>query len=274
MPNILIGCDPEVFVKQGEIYKSAHGLIRGDKKNPQRVNKGAVQVDGMALEFNIDPAASEDEFVLNVNTVFDQLKLMVPTYEIAITPTADFDPEYMDAQPEEAKELGCDPDYNAYTGFENPKPNGKRPFRTASGHVHIGWTSGQDIQDPQHIADAHMVGRQMDYFLGLGSMLFDNDQKRRSMYGKAGCVRIKPYGVEYRTLSNAWLKSPELMRWVFRNAKLGVEKLMAGEDYTMHSKCGKNDYARRIIDGEMKLNSREVQTYLDYFNLEVPNVGR
>ena len=54
--NILIGCDPEVFVKQNGVFRSAHGLIRGDKKNPQKIRSGAVQVDGMALEFNIDPA--------------------------------------------------------------------------------------------------------------------------------------------------------------------------------------------------------------------------
>ena len=58
MTKILVGCDPEVFVKQNGVFKSAFGLIKGDKKNPQKIRNGAVQVDGMALEFNIDPAAS------------------------------------------------------------------------------------------------------------------------------------------------------------------------------------------------------------------------
>ena len=53
MSKILVGCDPEIFVKQAGVFKSAHGLVVGDKKDPQKVNKGAVQVDGMALEFNI-----------------------------------------------------------------------------------------------------------------------------------------------------------------------------------------------------------------------------
>ena len=61
MAKILVGCDPEVFVAQGGVFKSAYNLIKGDKKNPQKIRSGAVQVDGMALEFNIDPAATENE---------------------------------------------------------------------------------------------------------------------------------------------------------------------------------------------------------------------
>ena len=36
--QILVGCDPEVFVKQNGIFQSAYGLIEGDKKNPQTVS--------------------------------------------------------------------------------------------------------------------------------------------------------------------------------------------------------------------------------------------
>ena len=227
--NILVGCDPEIFVKQNGIFKSAHGLIKGDKKNPQKIPYGAVQVDGMALEFNIDPAASEEQFVFNVNQVFAALKEMVPEYEVVATPVADFDPAYMKAQPEEALELGCDPDFNAWTGMANPRPQGDRPFRTASGHVHVGWTNGANIHDQEHIASAHAVARQLDFFLGLPSLFYDGDVKRRELYGKAGADRIKPYGMEYRTLSNAWLNSDKLMGWVYRNVQAGCKRLLEGE---------------------------------------------
>ncbi len=39
--------------------------------------------------------------------------------------------------------------------------------------------------------------------------MYDKDTERRGMYGKAGAFRPKPYGVEYRTLSNAWLSNDE-----------------------------------------------------------------
>lgn len=228
--EFLIGCDPEVFVKRNGLFESAYGLIKGDKKNPQKVNKGAVQVDGMALEFNIDPASSEDEFCINVQEVYSILCKMVPEYEVVATPVAHFDLSYLKEQPKEALELGCDPDFNAWNGAANDRPDGDRPMRTASGHVHIGWTDKHDINDPSHQGMGKEAAKQMDFFLGLPSLMYDADTERREMYGKAGACRFKPYGVEYRTLSNAWLRSEKLMRWVFRNAQAGMHKLANGEN--------------------------------------------
>lgn len=229
MTSILLGCDPEVFVKKEGIFKSAYGLIKGDKKNPQKVHRGAVQVDGMALEFNIDPAGSEDEFFVSVDTVLTHMKSMVPEYEVVATPVAHFDLAYLQAQPEEAKELGCDPDFNAWFGGDaNPRPDGGRPMRTAAGHIHVGWTENENIDDPDHRGRANMVVKNLDFFLGLTSLEYDMEAERREMYGKAGACRYKSYGVEYRTLSNAWLQSEKLMRWVYRAARKGVEETMAG----------------------------------------------
>jgi hypothetical protein len=228
MTEILIGCDPEVFVKQGGIFKSAHNLIRGDKKSPQRVRNGAVQVDGMALEFNIDPAKNEDEFCFNVTDVLSTMSSMVPGYEVVAVPVAHFTREYMDAQPEAAKELGCDPDFNAWSRSVNVKPDGNRPMRTAAGHVHIGWTNNEDVQNLDHVERSNMVVKSLDFFLGLPSLFWDADTERREMYGKSGCCRYKPYGVEYRTLSNAWLKSNALMRLVYRNTVAGTKAAMSG----------------------------------------------
>ena len=227
--KVLCGADPEIFVKKNGEFVSAYGLIPGTKKQPYQVDKGAVQVDGMALEFNIDPASDEEEFCINVQTVFHTLKLMVPEYEIACVPVADFDEMYMKAQPAEALELGCDPDFNGWTMQANDKPNGDRPFRTASGHVHIGWTEGEDVNEHAHFVRCCHVARQMDFFLGLPSIAYDADVRRRELYGKATCLRPKPYGMEYRTLSNAWLKDEHLIKWVFRNVQAGMQRLFNGE---------------------------------------------
>lgn len=262
--QILIGCDPEVFVKVGGIFQSAHGLIRGDKKNPQKIRSGAVQVDGMALEFNIDPAKDEDEFVFLVNDVFHQLKLMVPEYEVVAVPVAHFDESYMKTQPKEALELGCDPDYNAWNGVANIKPDGDRPMRTASGHIHIGWTEGKSSNDGAHIEQCKMAGKQMDFYLGLGSLFYDGDKQRREMYGKGGCIRYKPYGVEYRTLSNRWLSSEKLMRWVYRNAVKGMQDLMEGR--ALFDKYGD------IQDIINTSNKKEALKILKAEKLEVPDV--
>lgn len=250
-PQILVGSDPEIFVKKDGQFVCAHNLIPGTKDTPHKVEKGAVQVDGFALEFNIDPAASVAEFILNHEVVMAKLRSMVPGYELAPVPVADFTPEYMAAQPAEARILGCDPDFDAYTGLANIKPQADLPMRTASGHVHIGWGSNMEGHNDQ----ARAAAVQMDFFLGLPSMFYDNDTRRRSMYGKAGCYRLKPYGMEYRTLSNAWLLSQERMAWVYHQVQEGMKQLMNGND--LLSKYGNiseiintsnKKEAKRIID--------------------------
>lgn len=262
--DILIGCDPEVFVKQNNIFTSAFGLIPGTKKNPFKVPFGAVQVDGMALEFNIDPAKTEQEFLTNVINVFQNLRKMVPQHELIVEPVAQFTPKYMKEQPTEAVELGCDPDFNGWNGNANDKPDGDRPFRTASGHIHIGWTKDQDVQSGDHYQKCCAVARQMDFYLGLPSLVYDKDTVRRELYGKAGCFRPKTYGAEYRTLSNVWLKSPELIKWVYRAAKTGMENLMSGNNL-----ANKYGDIQEIINNSLWIDAKKI---LQAENIEVPNV--
>src|SRR5688572_15153592 len=131
--DILIGADPELFVKKDGKAVSAFNLIEGTKHNPQQVDGGAVQVDGMALEFNITPSASKNEFKDNIHRVLSQLRAMVPReYEFDFSSVAHFDPDYIANQPEDAKRLGCDPDFNAWAGgTPNPMPDAGKSFRTA-----------------------------------------------------------------------------------------------------------------------------------------------
>ena len=264
MSKYLIGCDPEVFVKQAGVFKSAHALIPGDKGHPFRVKKGAVQVDGMALEFNIDPAATEDEFLFNVQEVYQQLCAMVPDYEVVAVPVAHFTQEYMSVQPRESLELGCDPDYNAWERAVNIKPNGERPMRTASGHIHIGWLSPDNYSNDT-FGDACEVGKQMDVVLGIPSLFYDDDIERREMCGEAGCIRPKPYGVEYRTLSNKWLSSPALTRWVFRTAQKGMELMDSGR--LLYNELTQKGFdVQDIINTSNKKEARKIVKLL---NLEV-----
>lgn len=230
--DILVGADPELFVRKAgkKQFQSAHGLIQGDKKNPQKVNCGAVQVDGMALEFNIDPAKNEKEFITNITEVMRIMGEMVPGYEMVPKPVANFTKLVLSKQPKEALELGCEPDFNAWMGgAANPRPNGEVNFRTGAGHVHIGWTKDADIAAPGHMEACIMAAKQLDYYLGLGSLIFDVDTKRRTLYGAPGAFRPKPYGVEYRVLSNAWLQSEELMGWVYRMTIKGINDLFNGK---------------------------------------------
>lgn len=264
--EILVGADPEVFMVNEKGFVSAHGAIPGTKKAPYKVDKGAVQVDGMALEFNIDPAKNEEEFVANLNAVMAILKDMVPGYELAAVPVAEFGAEYIASQPLEAIELGCDPDFNAWdNGAANPRPDGNASFRTGAGHVHIGWGSGFDVNDPEHLQACIMLTKQLDYYLGLGSLLYDDDTKRRTLYGAFGAFRPKPYGMEYRVLSNAWLKSDKLMSWVFRTTKKAFDDLVKGE-------FAANGYGKeaKYLSEERRPSKQYVKNILINLGVEIP----
>lgn len=227
--EVKVGADPEVFLFEGGNPVSAYGVIPGSKEDPYPVANGAVQVDGMALEFNIDPANNAKEFLHNINSVMETLDNMVKA-DIMVVPVAEFGKEYISKQPNEAVELGCDPDYNAWlNGRVNPKPDGDEGFRTAAGHVHIGWTEGMDVEDPTHLEACIMLTKQLDVFLGLPSLIFDGDTKRREMYGAPGAFRPKPYGVEYRVLSNQWLESEELINFVYKQVIKAVDALVNGK---------------------------------------------
>jgi len=239
MKAVTIGCDPEVFLrhkKSGE-FVSAHGLIKGTKEAPHRVALGAVQVDGMACEFNTDPAYSKEEFYQNVTGVFSTLQGMLPnTLELAKgVPVAKFTPEVFKAQPFEAIELGCEPDYDAYTGKENPRPAAANKFmRTAAGHIHIGFKNTNDPKDTAHMQTCCEFVQMLDIFLGLDSLSYDHDFERRELYGKAGAFRPKTYGVEYRVLSNAWLSSKALIERVYENTMMASEVYLGGGRYPSH----------------------------------------
>ena len=227
--KILVGCDPEVFVKDKTNGKfvCAEGLVRGTKAKPFKVPGGALQVDGTALEFNIQAARSQVEFAGNIARVFGELRKRVadrnPNLVIEVSPVADFDPKDFEGFSVEAKKLGCDPDYCAYSGKANEPPQGDRPFRTASGHVHIGWTKDMDPMDANHFETCRRITRLMDVYLFLPSLLWDKDKRRRELYGRPGTFRPKPYGVEYRVLSNAWLRDPELIKFVYSNVQQAIK---------------------------------------------------
>ena len=256
MYNIQLGCDPELFLTKDGKNVSAHGLIPGTKEAPHKVNNGAVQVDGMAVEFNIDPAGTQEDFYRNIQSVMKQLKEMLRGYEVQAVPVAHFDEAYMKAQPEEALILGCEPDFNAYTGQANPRPNGEVNFRTAGGHVHIGWTKDAPIDDPDHIEACQMLCRELDFMLGVPSLFWDEDDQRRNMYGAPGALRVKPYGVEYRSLSNAWLKDEATIAFVYNQVHRAFNRLVEGHSfYTDYRDLGKRimennnrELARKLIE--------------------------
>lgn len=226
--NISYGADPELFLtdRSGSM-RSAIGLIGGTKLQPRPIDEqgSAVQEDNVAVEFNIPPAKTKEEFVNNIDKVMNYLHNYVTQKDLllCVVPAAYFPMEEL-LEPR-AMEFGCEPDYNVWTKSVNKSPNPEGDLlrlRSAGGHLHISW-------DNPDTESAEEVVKAMDVFCGAASVVYDSDMLRRELYGNAGAFRFKPYGVEYRTLSNFWLRSPDLVGWVFDQASRAMDFLNTGQ---------------------------------------------
>lgn len=240
--EILIGADPELFLKKNGRFHSAHGIVPGSKETPFPVKNGAVQVDGMALEINISPSKNKKEFVHNISSVLHSLREMVPDeYVFDYAATAEFSDSHMREQPREALMLGCDADFDAYNECQSPRPAPMANKRTAGGHIHIGWTENEDPMESSHFLSCCQIAKQLDYFLGIPSVILDRDEERQGVYGGAGSFRPKPYGMEYRVLSNFWIRKKEYMGFVFSQTMLAFD-LFVNKGTSFNAKYGRCAY--------------------------------
>lgn len=211
-----IGSDPEVFifntVKQKVV--SVEGMIKngikGTKHDPLKVEEGFyIQEDNVLAEYNIKPCETINDWVESHEFMIDTINMILPDNHICYISSSEIlDDEYLKTS--QAREAGCESDINLYLEDENEKPDLKNTnLRTAGGHIHVGIDNSDDFNEILKFVKA------LDLFLGVPSILLDDDTDRRKLYGLAGSFREKPYGFEYRTLSNFWLKTKSLQKWVF-----------------------------------------------------------
>lgn len=234
MKQVLIGSDPELFVGKDNQVLTAIGLVGGTKDEPRPVPLGALQEDNVLLEYNIDPAASLEEFTKNIKGVLEEGRKVLAEHGLDVIRNLSshiYDEDLLMAAGEQAWVFGCEPDYNGWTKRVNEMPREVNPMlRTAGGHIHIGFGHLERVTK----GNSRTVIKMCDILLGLPSVLLDPDDRRKQLYGKAGAMRFKPYGAEYRTLSNFWLFSDELIAWAYQGGVAAYERreeLDAMEDF-------------------------------------------
>lgn len=213
-----IGADPEFFLKQNHKHISAIGRIGGTKMFPKPMPKRgfAMQEDNVSVEFNIPACNDSTSFIKAIKYAMTTIKKVVPDFDVSMESAVVFDTDQL--QHPAALEFGCEPDYNAWTKEENPRPCAvDQNLRSAGGHVHVGTT-----ENPIEVI------RAMDLFLGVPSTQKDPGILRRQLYGKAGAFRRKDYGCEYRTLSNFWIFSPSLIEWVYNQTEKAINFVEEG----------------------------------------------
>lgn len=254
MSEITVGCDPEAFVVEGENIISVTGMIEGTKESPFPVEGGFIQEDNVLAEFNTEPHTEFQEFSDNIDTVIQQLLTKVPG--LSFQASHHFEKEYLKSLGPDVLRFGCDPDYNAWTGKINTPPSPYTTMRTAAGHLHIGY-------DNPKRGTSNKIIQLCDVFAGLPSVVMQPECNRRQMYGNAGACRYKPYGVEYRVLSNFWVAYPELRKWAWDAMHLAVDSL---EDYDYII-----DHAGNVQD---IINSNDVTTAKEVCdNMEISYVA-
>jgi hypothetical protein len=266
--KILMGSDPETFIRRKDTgeYFPAIGLVTGTKAKPTPMKglpKGFTwQIDGLLLEFNTPPASTKEEWINHHTTALRFINHNVDNeqFQICIDAVGEFNDEYFKMPG--ARELGCNVDFNAWTQSTNPRPDANGNQRTAAGHIHLG---AEELKDQALVEECVKV---LDLFLGVPSVLLDEERERRKLYGKAGCFRFAHsfVGFEYRTLSNFWLKSEELMGWVYENTQAAIDFINAGnkiaEDDEAMIQTAINNYinpfAEQLIE-KYKINLPQLQ---------------
>ena len=264
MSRLLIASDPELFTidANGRIGSVAGklGCSKWEKLNIS--DDVRIQEDNVLVEFDINPHSNFDAFNTNmaagvqacrgvVNKVDHDLAEGVSSHIFTMDELRSFD--------KSAFVFGCDPDYNALTGMINPKPAASDAgLRTAGGHIHLGYDTilngRMPLGESQKIA-----GVMCDYFLGLPSLLMDDDDRRRELYGKAGSIRFKPYGIEYRTLSNFWIADEEKRRWAWDQATKAIDNTF-GDFQRLVALVSPDEIQRVINEGDKRAAAKYIKT--------------
>lgn len=227
MINFSIGSDPEVFAAKAGKMTSVAGLLGCSKD--QKLSLAAnvrLQEDNVLAEFDIDPCYSWAEFNNNMAAGIDLLKKKLAEHGLEVAEGVSshiYTQQELESFDKSAFVFGCTPDYNALTGMKNSSPTATDPgLRTAGGHVHIGFGDVAKVSRDNQL-DAGLL---CDYFHSLPAMFIDNDDRRKELYGKAGAIRYKDYGIEYRSLSNFWVFKEDLRKMVYDQTQKVVENLV------------------------------------------------
>jgi hypothetical protein len=244
------GCDPEFFARDKETHEfvSAIPYVNGTKDKPEPLpNGGFLMKDNVAVEFGVPPASNVDDWVHYITKAKEDTEAVLPDQlEIVAVPSTRFDPKYL--LEDEAREAGCEPDYNAWTEDMNEMPEGcmEDVLRSCGGHIHVGCLPLlMDIQDKFEFT------KLMDGMHGYVSTVLDSSAEaieRKNLYGKAGCFRPTEYGIEYRTLSNFWCKDEKLMRLIYHLTDDAIHVFENNLQNDLIDELGGEDQIKRVIN--------------------------
>ena len=233
--TVMLGCDPELFFERGgqiigaERVIAEEGLAARDTWGSLRPK--AFVLDGVQVELNPGPNHCRANMGNELKHAFRALRKHLQSMEgitASFRSVVEVSSEELDGLSDKSKILGCAPSLNLYDhqASISVDPTTYRK-RSAGGHIHIG-LANNDYNLKHLMSCREELVPLMDCLVGLPSVLVDRDpgaSERRQVYGRAGEYRLPAHGLEYRTLSNFWLRSYQLMSFVMGLTRLAVSTL-------------------------------------------------
>lgn len=217
-----IGSDPEVFIEddKGEIIPAFDFLnAKGKDAHKTEQQKMPMYWDGFQAEFETIVGTCLQGQVGSVRWGLDGILKLAQKHnkkaQLSSKTVMEISPELLAKSKDEHVNFGCMPSLNIYGMKGKDIPAREIPFRPAGGHIHFGI-------GPKTKEEVERIVKALDAIIGVACVSlfasFDNPQ-RRMLYGLAGEYRLPKHGIEYRTLSNAWLIHPLIMNLVFDLAR-------------------------------------------------------
>lgn len=243
--KMMLGCDPEIFIsKKGRII-GAEKVIPEKGIGKHEGNK--VIIDGVQAEINPQPSSCREILSGNIrNCLLSLHEELQKNKDIKIdfSQTITVSKREIKSLSKKNQVFGCSPSKNAYDKKNeiSVRDASTYPYRSAGGHIHLGVMEvssypGENRERGIQINDAltkhrDRTVRMLDVLLGNTCVLIDRDPgniERRKVYGKAGEYREPKHGLEYRTLSNFWLRDYALFSFVTGMARFAVNVIAETE---------------------------------------------
>lgn len=264
--SVQMGCDPEFFfIKEGKTIGAEKIL---PKEGLEKYGTGKIIIDGIQAELNPEASHCRAYVADHISDCFKMVRNTMknhPGVTAEFTQTVPITREEMKSLSKENKQFGCTPSGNAYTKKNGIKIKDASKYmkRSAGGHIHLGHDNKKDLVAA--MAKTKEMSQMLDIIVGNTCVLLDRNEgniERRKNYGKAGEFRTPAHGIEYRTLSNFWLRSYPLAGLALGLARFAVN--------IMASSTPENDFEKAI---RSKVNMRKIRQAINKndFNLAYQN---
>jgi hypothetical protein len=227
--SFTFGSDPEFMLTKDGRFFSAIGVVKGTKSKRIQRNGHEFYYDNVLAECAVKPARNKDEAIKHVGSALKTYAELVSPYRLKCQASLEYPENQLKHR--HAFKAGCAEEDCAYTlkTFRTEEDTFKiTRLRSAGGHIHIGHEFPQ-----QSLLNCYALARMLDLFVGIPSIFLDQDKTsplRKKLYGSPGRFRRPEHGLEYRSMGNFWLSSPELVGVIYDLVEFTVEFTANGGD--------------------------------------------